>query len=101
MRAMVLEAPGRPLRLAELPEPPPADGQLPLVLGHQVVATDVATGERMGVPWLGWTDGTCAYCRSGRENICVAARFTGKDIDGGYAERLVADARFCFPLPAG
>ena len=55
----------------------------------------------MGVPWLGWTDGTCRYCRSGRENLCDEARFTGYDIDGGYAEHAVADERFCFPLPDG
>ena len=53
------------------------------------------------MPWLGWTDGTCACCRSGRENLCVAARFTGYTLDGGYAEQAVADARFCFPLPPG
>jgi propanol-preferring alcohol dehydrogenase len=53
----------------------------------------------VGVPWLGWTDGTCRYCRSGRENLCENARFTGYDVDGGYAERAVADERFCFPLP--
>jgi propanol-preferring alcohol dehydrogenase len=58
-------------------------------------------GDRVGIPWLGWTDGTCRYCRSGRENLCVNARFTGRDIDGGYAERTVADARFCLPLPEG
>jgi len=87
----------------ELTEP-----KLPLVLGHQIVgrvigagagAERFAKGERVGVPWLGWTDGTCRYCRSGRENLCVAARFTGYDLDGGYAERVVADERFCFPLP--
>jgi alcohol dehydrogenase, propanol-preferring len=125
MRAMVLEAPGRPLRAAELPEPEPGSdqikvrvhacgvcrtdlhlrdgevspGHLPLVLGHQIVGTDVATGERVGIPWLGWTDGTCRYCAAGRENLCEHARFTGRDIDGGYAEYAVADARFCFPLP--
>ena len=55
----------------------------------------------MGVPWLGWTDGSCRYCRSGRENLCDRARFTGYDIDGGYAEHAVADERFCFPLPDG
>ena len=124
---MVLDAPGRPLRLAELPEPAPgpgqhllrvhacgvcrtdlhlrdgelAPGQLPLVLGHQIVATVEATGERVGVPWLGWTDGDCAYCRSGRENLCPNARFTGSDLDGGYAEWAVADERFCLPIPGG
>jgi propanol-preferring alcohol dehydrogenase len=123
MRAMLLEGPGRPLRSAEVPEPRPGPGQvlvrvhacgvcrtdlhlrdgeldaghLPLILGHQIVGT--VDGERVGVPWLGWTDGTCAYCRSGRENLCPAARFTGRDIDGGYAEYAVADERFVFPLP--
>ena len=84
--------------------------KLPLVLGHQIVGTVVergagvtslAVGDRVGIPWLGWTDGTCSFCRSGRENLCVAARFTGYTVDGGYAEQTVADARFCFPLPAG
>ena len=56
-------------------------------------------GRRVGVPWLGWTDGDCRYCRSGRENLCVDARFTGRDIDGGFAELTVADERFCLPLP--
>ena len=87
----------------ELTEP-----KLPLVLGHQIVGRVIgagagrrrfAEGERVGVPWLGWTDETCRYCRSGRENLCENARFTGYDIDGGYAERAVADERFCFPLP--
>jgi alcohol dehydrogenase, propanol-preferring len=87
----------------ELTEP-----KLPLVLGHQIVgrvvgagpgATRFSEGDRVGVPWLGWTDGTCRYCRSGRENLCENARFTGYDLDGGYAERAVADERFCFPLP--
>jgi alcohol dehydrogenase, propanol-preferring len=79
--------------------------KLPLVLGHQIVARVTGGGERfepgqrVGVPWLGWTDDTCRYCRSGRENLCDHARFTGYDIDGGYAERTVADERFCFPLP--
>src|SRR5262249_60564666 len=84
--------------------------KLPLVLGHQIVGTVVergagvtslAVGDRVGIPWLGWTDGTCAFCRSGRENLCPAARFTGYTIDGGYAEQVVADARFCFPLSPG
>jgi alcohol dehydrogenase, propanol-preferring len=81
--------------------------KLPLVLGHQIVARVVhggerfAAGDRVGVPWLGWTDGTCRYCRSGRENLCDHARFTGYDRDGGYAELTVADERFCFPLPEG
>ncbi len=82
--------------------------KLPLVLGHQVVgrvieaganAKRFATGDLVGVPWLGWTDGTCRYCRSGRENLCEQGKFTGYDLDGGYAERLVADERYCFPLP--
>jgi propanol-preferring alcohol dehydrogenase len=79
--------------------------KLPLVVGHQIVARVLAGGDRfkqhdrVGVPWLGWTDGTCRYCRSGRENLCDNARFTGYDIDGGYAELTVADERFCFPIP--
>jgi alcohol dehydrogenase, propanol-preferring len=81
--------------------------KLPLVLGHQIVARVASdgerfgAGERVGVPWLGWTDGDCRYCRSGRENLCDHARFTGYDIDGGYAELAVADERFCLPLPEG
>ena len=79
----------------------------PRVLGHQIVADVVGAGEdvvtpgagRVGVPWLGWTDGTCEYCTSGRENLCPRALFTGRDIDGGYAEYTVADARYCFELP--
>jgi alcohol dehydrogenase, propanol-preferring len=87
-----------------------AHPKLPLVPGHQIVGTVEATGaratrfapgDRVGVPWLGWTDGTCPYCRSGRENLCDHARFTGYEIDGGYAEQTVADERFCFPIPAG
>ena len=132
MRAMVLDRPGTPLRLRDVPAPAPGPGQvrlrvhacavcrtdlhvvdgelpdpkLPIVPGHQVVGTVVdgdaiAHGTRVGVPWLGWTCGVCAYCRSGRENLCDAARFTGYQLDGGYAEEMVADARFCFPLPAG
>jgi alcohol dehydrogenase, propanol-preferring len=84
----------------------------PRVLGHQIVGTVVGVGEgavgpaaaegrRVGVPWLGWTDGTCKFCRSGRENLCPNAKFTGRDIDGGYAQYTVADERFCFPLPEG
>jgi alcohol dehydrogenase, propanol-preferring len=81
--------------------------KLPLVLGHQIVGRVVEggerfrPGERVGVPWLGWTDGTCRYCLSHRENLCDRALFTGYDRDGGYAEQTVADERFCFPLPAG
>jgi propanol-preferring alcohol dehydrogenase len=89
----------------ELTEP-----KLPLVPGHQIVGTVVgagegaerfAAGERVGVPWLGWTCGVCRYCTSGRENLCDRARFTGYDLDGGYAELAVADQRFCFPIPDG
>jgi alcohol dehydrogenase, propanol-preferring len=136
MRAMLLEHPRQPLRAAGLPDPEPGPGQvllavsacgvcrtdlhildgelehpkLPLVPGHQIVATVAAAGEgaerfavgdRVGVPWLGWTDGECRYCRGGRENLCDNARFTGYDLDGGYAELVVADERFCLPLPAG
>ncbi len=161
--AMVLEAPGRPLRQVELPVPVPGAGQvllrvlacgvcrtdlhildgelkdpkLPLVLGHQIVGEVVEVGgaahgdaagadgdagaeqawgpgadaagarpqsafragDRVGVPWLGWTCGKCRYCRSGRENLCDSARFTGYDIDGGFAQYAVADARYCFPMP--
>jgi propanol-preferring alcohol dehydrogenase len=95
----------------ELPDP-----KLPLIPGHQIVgyveevgpeipssfgirASSFAIGDRIGIPWLGWTDGKCAYCRSNRENLCDRARFTGYTIDGGYAEFTVADARFCFHLP--
>jgi propanol-preferring alcohol dehydrogenase len=126
MRAAVLETPGQPLVVTELPDPEPGPGQLllrvqacavcrtdlhlrdreleatrlPVVLGHQIVGL-TEDGRRVGVPWLGWTDGECRYCRSGRENLCVHARFTGRDIDGGFAELTVADERFCFPLPEG
>ena len=84
--------------------------KLPLVLGHQIVGTVEGAGEgaerfevgqRVGIPWLGWTDGECRYCRSGRENLCERARFTGYHLDGGYAELAVADERYCFPLPEG
>jgi len=87
----------------ELPDP-----KLPLVLGHEIVgrvaglgpgAERFKVGDRVGVPWLGWTCGVCVYCRSGRENLCDRARFTGWQIDGGYAEQTVADERYCFPLP--
>ena len=87
----------------ELPDP-----KLPLILGHQIVGRveqigrgnlNFAIGDRVGIPWLGWTDGDCVYCRSGRENLCHNARFTGYTIDGGYAEFTVADARYCFYLP--
>jgi alcohol dehydrogenase, propanol-preferring len=88
----------------ELPDP-----KLPLIPGHQIVGrveeigeqanSKFKVGDRVGIPWLGWTDGDCAYCRSNRENLCDRARFTGYTIDGGYAEFTVADARFCFHLP--
>ena len=134
MRAMILDVPGEPLRVAEVPVPEPGEGQLllrvhccavcrtdlhvvdgelphprlPLIPGHQIVGTvqkiseradGFTVGDRVGVPWLGWTDGECRYCLSGRENLCENARFTGYQIDGGYAEYAVADTRFCFPIP--
>jgi propanol-preferring alcohol dehydrogenase len=87
-----------------------SEPKLPLTMGHQIVgvvreagegAERFAPGERVGVPWLGWTCGECRYCRGGRENLCDRARFTGYDLDGGYAEVAVADERFCFPIPVG
>ena len=87
----------------ELPDP-----KLPLIPGHQIVGRiqqigegveGFSAGDRVGIPWLGWTDGECVYCRSNRENLCDRARFTGYTIDGGYAEFTVGDARFCFHLP--
>ncbi|HEX9281337.1 MAG TPA: zinc-dependent alcohol dehydrogenase family protein [Candidatus Udaeobacter sp.] len=149
MRAMVLDKPGQPLQLRDVPKPKPGRGQLlvrvstcavcrtdlhvlngelpdpklPLILGHQIVgrveeigeemwegperpdsrgtkaAPTFAIGDRVGIPWLGWTDGDCAYCRSGRENLCNNARFTGYTLDGGYAEFTVVDARYCFHVP--
>jgi propanol-preferring alcohol dehydrogenase len=88
----------------ELPDP-----KLPLILGHQIVgrveeigegvSSKFKVGDRVGIPWLGWTDGECVYCRSKRENLCDRARFTGYTIDGGYGEFTVADDRFCFHLP--
>ena len=136
MRAMVLDSVGGPLLSAEVPEPEPGPGQLllrvhacavcrtdlhvvdgelpdpklPLIPGHQIVATvervgdlvdRFAVGDRVGVPWLGHTDDTCRYCLTGRENLCDDARFTGYQLDGGYAEYVVADHRFCFPIPEG
>jgi propanol-preferring alcohol dehydrogenase len=89
----------------ELPEP-----KLPLVLGHQIVGViddvgeggvELESGTRVGIPWLGWTDGECRFCLSGRENLCDHARFTGYHVDGGYAEAAVVDARFCLGLPDG
>jgi propanol-preferring alcohol dehydrogenase len=131
---MVLSAVPGTLAESELPDPRPGEGQvllrvhacavcrtdlhvvdgelthpkLPLVPGHEIVGTVLATGraverfavgDRVGVPWLGWTCGECEFCRSGRENLCDRARFTGYQIDGGYAEHTVADQRFCFALP--
>jgi propanol-preferring alcohol dehydrogenase len=87
----------------ELPDP-----KLPVIPGHEIVGEVTATGpgvstfklgDRAGVPWLGWTCGTCDYCASGRENLCGSARFTGYTLDGGYAEFAVADARYCLPIP--
>ena len=136
MLAMILEVPGRPLRVADLSRPSPGSNQillrvhacavcrtdlhvvdgelpgpkLPLVPGHQVVGsvveigqgvTQFLVGDRLGVPWLGWTCGKCRYCQAGRENLCDHARFTGFQIDGGYAEYALADERFCFRLPEG
>src|SRR5439155_22724831 len=80
----------------ELPNP-----RLPLILGHQIAGRVESTGERVGVPWLGWTDGICRYCMTGRENLCDRALFSGYTLDGGYAEEVVANARYCFPLPDG
>jgi alcohol dehydrogenase, propanol-preferring len=123
---MVLERAGAPLRLVEraVPEAGPGqllvrvlacgvcrtdlhllDGevaipQLPRVLGHQIVG-EAPAGGLVGIPWLAWTCGECAYCTSGRENLCPRARFTGRDVDGGFADWAVADERFCFPIPAG
>jgi alcohol dehydrogenase, propanol-preferring len=124
VRAAVLREPGAPLELRELHDPEPGPGQLaltiracgvcrtdlhlrdgeidapklPIVLGHQIVGFS-DDGRRLGVPWLGWTCGECAFCLSGRENLCLRARFTGRDIDGGFAQRTVADERYCFALP--
>ena len=136
MLAMVLESPGSPLRRVELPLPECGAGEillkvracgvcrtdlhildgelpapkLPLVLGHEVVGTVVAKGERgerfavgqrLGIPWLGHTCGRCRYCTSGRENLCDDARFTGHMLNGGFAEYAVADPHYCFALPEG
>jgi propanol-preferring alcohol dehydrogenase len=125
VRAVVLTAPGRALEERDLPVPEPgpgellvrvsacgvcrtdlhvADGELPeaklpLVLGHQVVGRVEAGRERVGIPWLAWACGDCRYCRSGRENLCDLARFTGYHRDGGFAEYTVADERFCLVVP--
>ena len=133
MYAMVLSAPGAPLRFEPREDPVPGpgavrvkvaacgvcrtdlhvvDGELPdiaypIVPGHEVVGrvdalgagvTSLKIGERVGVPWLGYTCGECSYCRIGRENLCDRPRFTGYTRDGGFATHLVADARYCFPL---
>ncbi len=134
MKAMILDAPGRALRMTEVPRPAPAAGEvllrvhacavcrtdlhvvdgelpdpvLPLIPGHEIVGTVIEagtgvdrfrSGTRVGVPWLGWTCGTCAFCRASAENLCTEARFTGYTRNGGYADTAVADARFCFELP--
>jgi propanol-preferring alcohol dehydrogenase len=89
----------------ELPNP-----KLPAIPGHEIVGTvdklgeeveRFGIGERVGIPWLGWTCGQCRYCRSGRENLCDNAKFTGYTLDGGYAEYTLADQRYCFPIPDG
>jgi len=134
MRAMLLDAPRRRLRLAAIAEPAPGPGELllhvracavcrtdlhvvdgelsqpklPLIPGHEIIGTVAARGpgarrfaigERVGVPWLGFACGVCDFCCSGRENLCAEARFTGYQIDGGYADCTVADERFCFAIP--
>jgi propanol-preferring alcohol dehydrogenase len=134
MRAMLLDRPGTPLRMVDLPVPQAGSGTLlieveacgvcrtdlhlidgelphpvlPVIPGHEIVGrvaaigqgvAGFAVGQRVGVPWLGWTCGECRFCTSGRENLCDAARFTGYQIQGGYAEYTVADGRYCFPLP--
>jgi len=136
MRAMLLEAPGEPLRPRDRAPPKPGPGEvlirvgacgvcrtdlhildgelahprLPLIPGHEIVGVVAGLGtgvkafdigHRVGVPWLGGTCGICEFCASGRENLCDRPRFTGYQIDGGYAEYAVADARYCFPIPAG
>lgn len=134
MKAMMLDAPRRELKLVELPVPQPAagqvlikvhacgvcrtdlhvvdgdlaDGKLPIIPGHEIVGVVAGKGaaverynigDRVGVPWLGYTCGKCSYCASGRENLCDHARFTGYHLDGGYAEYTLADQRYCFALP--
>jgi len=133
MRAMILDKPGEPLRWSECAAPEPRAGEillrvracavcrtdlhvvdgeltepkLPLIPGHEIVATVEARGEgatryqigeRVGVPWLGWACGVCEYCQAGQENLCERARFTGYTLNGGYAEYIVVDERFCFPI---
>ena len=87
----------------ELTEP-----KLPVIPGHEIVGTvaekavgvaHFRVGDRVGIPWLGWTCGECDYCRTGRENLCSRAKFTGYTLDGGYAEYTLVDERFCFPIP--
>ncbi|HEX7421366.1 MAG TPA: zinc-dependent alcohol dehydrogenase family protein [Thermoanaerobaculia bacterium] len=125
MQAMVLRAAGSPLERSEVPVAQTTadqvllrveccavcrtdlhvvDGELrqpklPLIPGHQIVGIHESTNTRLGVPWLGWACGVCSYCRSGRENLCDEARFTGYTLDGGYAQYAVADRRFCFVIP--
>jgi len=133
---MVLEKPGQPLRLEDVPTPDPGPGEirvrvhacgvcrtdlhlvdgelpdprLPIIPGHEIVGTvdrlgdgvkRFKIGDRVGIPWLGWTCGECRYCSSGQENLCDLARFTGYTIDGGYAQYTVADQRYCFAIPEG
>ncbi|HEX3109603.1 MAG TPA: zinc-dependent alcohol dehydrogenase family protein [Thermoanaerobaculia bacterium] len=126
MRAMVLEKQRARLSLREVPAPIAGDGQLlirvdccavcrtdlhvvdaeleepklPLIIGHQIVGRVVGENRRVGVPWLAWTCGVCGYCKSGRENLCDRALFTGYTVDGGYAEYAVADERYCFDIPS-
>jgi propanol-preferring alcohol dehydrogenase len=134
MRAMVLQQPGQPLQLQQVPQPEPGPGEvlvqvtacavcrtdlhvvdgelprpkLPVIPGHEIVGRvaglgpgvqGVVMGQRAGVPWLGWTCGQCDFCQTGRENLCSSAQFTGYTRDGGYAEYVVADARYWFRLP--
>ncbi|HEV2816113.1 MAG TPA: zinc-dependent alcohol dehydrogenase family protein [Allosphingosinicella sp.] len=124
MRAMQLDRAGEPLRMVERPVPEPGPGELlievaacgicrtdlhivdgdiegplPIVPGHEIVGRVVGTDQRVGVPWLGRTCGHCPFCRSGRENLCDEPAFTGFTRDGGFATHVVADARFCLPIP--
>ncbi len=122
---MIFEGVDRTLREVDQPTPTAGEGQLllkveacgicrtdlhlidgevairepPRILSHQIVGRVEGDGRRVGVPWLGWTCGECRQCLAGRENLCERARFTGCDIDGGFAEYAVADERFCFPIP--
>jgi propanol-preferring alcohol dehydrogenase len=125
MRAMILRSPRTPLEAVDVPRPEAKEGEvlveveccavcrtdlhvvdgelpdpkLPLIPGHQIVGRDVKSGARVGIPWLAWTDGVCRYCVAGQENLCDRAEFTGYTRDGGYAEYVVADARYCFAIP--